>query len=74
MNVDITDHIGIRVGYTLLWLNNVIRPGDQIDRRVNIQAIGPSSGDTAPFSPGPPSFSDKNLWIQGVDLGLNIRF
>lgn len=74
MNVEITDHIGIRVGYTLLWLNHIVRPSDVIDRRVNIQAIGPSDGDTTPLSPGPPTFQDKSMWIQGIDLGLNIRF
>jgi hypothetical protein len=74
MNVDITDHIGFRVGYTLLWLNHVIRPSDAIDRRVNIQPIGPSDGDTTPLSPGAPSFLDRSLWIQSIDLGINIRF
>jgi len=74
MNIDLSDHIGFKFGYNFLLLNHILRPSDVIDRKLQIQPIGPSSGDTAPFGPAPPTFQDKSLWIQGIDLGLNIRF
>src|SRR5260370_37355575 len=35
-----TTWLRLQVGYTFMYLNKVIRPGDQIDRVVNIQPVG----------------------------------
>jgi hypothetical protein len=63
------------VGYTFLYWTDVLRPGNQIDRVLNVNQI-PN------FMPGPPSnqirpvvpFRDSNFWAQGINFGLEWRY
>jgi hypothetical protein len=62
----------VNVGYTLLILNNVVRPGDQIDTRLDPNQFPPPL-------PGPATypkfiFNDSDLWIQGVNIGVEACF
>src|SRR5262249_30067376 len=62
----------VNAGYTLLILSNVVRPGDQIDTRVNTNQFPPAV-------PGPTTFpkfvfNDSDVWIQGVNIGLEACF
>jgi hypothetical protein len=61
-------------GYSLLYWTNVVRPGDEVDRVVNVTQL-PSS--PVPFSgPARPAFSwnDTNFWAQGFNLGVEMRY
>jgi hypothetical protein len=60
----VAHHTRLFAGYDLLYLANVARPGDQLDRSVS---PGPSAG--AAFA-----FRDSDLWVQGVSLGLEFRY
>jgi hypothetical protein len=60
------------IGYDFLYWSNVVRPGDQIDRVVNVSQIG-----GAPLSgPGHParSVQETDFWAQGLSFGLQLRF
>jgi hypothetical protein len=61
------------VGYTFLYWNNVVRPGDQIDLNVNPDLMPPALG-----TPGlsAPAFvmNDDSFWAQGINLGLDWRW
>lgn len=75
----VTDHLKAFVGYNFLYWSNVIRPGDQIDRVVDVNRIPRflPAGVTAPpvFPPRPaPLFNDTDFWAQGVNLGLEYRW
>ncbi len=74
----ITDRINVFAGYTFLYANNVVRPGDQIDRGIN-----PSQGSTFTGIPAPEltgvarpafSFQQSEFWAQGVNMGVEYRF
>jgi hypothetical protein len=58
------------MGYTFIGLTNVVRPGDQIDLRL----------DPAQFPPGVPgtfpefAFHDSDLWVQGLNFGIECNF
>jgi Putative beta barrel porin-7 (BBP7) len=60
----------ISAGYTLIGLTNVVRPGDQIDTQL----------DPAQFPPGQPgtfpefAFKDSDLWVQGLNFGIECNF
>jgi hypothetical protein len=60
------------VGYTLLYVTNVARPGDQIDLRIDPNNLPPPTGTGNAL----PMFSSqqRDLWIQGVNVGLEARF
>lgn len=57
-------------GYTLIYWDRVVRPGEQIDRTVNPNLLAP---EVVPFS-GPLrpefSFKENSFWAQGMSFGL----
>lgn len=66
------------VGYSFLYVSSVARPGDQIDRVINptqAPAIGGIPGG-ALVGPARPALivHDTDLWLQGLNLALELRF
>ena len=65
------------LGGTFLYISNVARPGDQIDRVVNRTEL-PSSQSFSPLVGGPvrPAFnwSGTDFWATGVSFGIGLRF
>jgi Putative beta barrel porin-7 (BBP7) len=73
----VTRWLRASVGYTFLYINNVIRPGEQIDRVIDANQI-PNFGATFPPVSGPAHpvvlFNNSDFWAQGIDFGLEIRW
>jgi len=66
------------LGYTLLYTNNVARPGKHIDRGLN-PTQNPSFTGTTPtplVGPARPAltFRGADFWAQGFNMGLVFRF
>ncbi len=61
----------LNVGYTLLVVTNVLRPGDQIDLNLD-----PNQFPNATAAGTQPRFSyvDSDLWVQGVNFGIECNF
>ncbi len=57
---NITDNIRFFVGWTFLYINNVVRPGQQINYPVT------------PFLPGPLPLNHTEFWAQGLNVGLTL--
>lgn len=68
----ITPCLRATLGYSLLWLTDFVRPGDQIDRTVNPNLLPPA----LPSTPIRPIFTlrDSDFWVQGIRVGLEFRF
>lgn len=64
--------LAVDVGYSALYWNNVVRPGDQIDRVVNPTQRGGGTlvGDARPS----PFFQRTDLWFHTVSFGVTYRF
>lgn len=62
------------VGYNFLYWTNTLRPGDQIDRVVDISFV-PNFG-TAGFAANRPrpTMQQTDLWAQGVQFGVEWRW
>jgi Putative beta barrel porin-7 (BBP7) len=64
-------------GYDFLYWNQVVRPGNQIDRNINTTqstVLGTTGGVLqGPASPS-PLFNRTDFWAQGVNFGLEFRF
>ncbi len=80
LNVEyqVTDWITILLGYTFLFVNDVARPGDQIDRGIN-PTQNASFGGTPPtplVGPARPAFTHhgSDFWAQGLNVGVTVRF
>ncbi|HEX5271991.1 MAG TPA: BBP7 family outer membrane beta-barrel protein, partial [Gemmataceae bacterium] len=71
----VTDGLRLFVGYNLLYVSNVARPGDQIDRTVNITQI-PRLGGGPLVGPARPGFAfqGSDFYAQGLNLGVEFRW
>jgi hypothetical protein len=73
----VTDNVRAFVGYNFLYVSSVIRPGDQVDRVLDITQIPnfPVPG-VQPTALGRPTvlFKEADFWAQGINLGVEIRY
>jgi hypothetical protein len=67
---DLTRHIRLRGGYSLILWNNPVRPGDQIDAINLTQVSGAPTGVDRPVIPFRTSF----FWAQGVNAGAELHW
>ncbi len=73
----ITQHLRAFAGYDFLYLSNVLRPGDQIDRGINFSQTVQSAiaGNTTASGTRPAlPFTESDFWAQGINLGLEFRY
>ncbi len=82
LNLRATERLKFFVGYNFMYWNNVVRPGDQIDRTIN--RVNP--GDTSLFitslqSDAPavpnrpaPTLKTTDLLVQGINLGFELQY
>jgi hypothetical protein len=71
-----TPNLKVFMGYNVLYWSNVIRPGDQIDRVVNVSFV-PNPPIGAPFSTAMrpvPTFKQSDLWANGLQFGVELRW
>jgi hypothetical protein len=63
------------IGYDFMYWNQVVRPGNQIDRNINLSqnAFFGSGTLSGPASPT-PLFGRSDFWAQGMTFGLEWRF
>ena len=74
--VQLTTHMRATIGYSFLYLSNVLRPGDQIDRTLNATQIPTVVGNpTLVGTPRPlASFRETDFWANGFNAGLEFRY
>lgn len=73
----LTDRCRFTIGYSLMYLSSVVRPGDQIDTTLN-----PSQLPVAQGAPGAlvgparplPTFNHTDFWAQGISFGFQFFF
>jgi hypothetical protein len=64
LGYQISKNLTATVGYTFLYISDVVRAGDQIDRVVTFQTNN---------RPG-VLFKQSDSWAQGINLGFQIRY
>jgi hypothetical protein len=72
----VTPTLRAYVGYNFLYWTNVIRPGDQIDRVIDLSFV-PNSPTNVPASGllrPQPTFHQSDLVVQGVQFGMELRW
>ena len=78
----LTSWASVFVGYTFLYANRVVRPGDQVDRVINTTQ---SVTFQSPQTPPPPltlqgearpavRFRESDFWVQGLGAGVSFSF
>lgn len=76
LGITVSRDLGCRLratmGYTLIYWGKVMRPGEQVDLNINPTQIPPG---TLAGSPEPRfSFASNDLWVHGLNAGLEYRF
>jgi hypothetical protein len=69
---DLSDQARFFAGYSLVYLNKVVRPGDQIDGTVNT-ALAPGGSATGPDRPA-ALLRTTDFWAQGLTLGFEYSY
>jgi hypothetical protein len=74
---DLTSWASVFLGYTFLYVNDVVRPANQLDRRINptgsVLLNGPGTtlqGVAAPAF----RFRSSDFWAQGLTVGVAFRY
>ncbi len=70
-----SERIKLTAGYDFLYWSNVIRPGDQIDRVLDVNRI-PNFRTATPINDVRPAplFNTTDFWAQGINLGAEYRW
>jgi hypothetical protein len=73
VHYNVTESVSVSLGYSALYWNKVLCPGDQMDGHVNVTELpfhGPPTGPAAPA----PQFVHTDAFAQGVNTGVEFRF
>jgi hypothetical protein len=72
----LTPWANVFAGYTFLYASSVARPGEQIDRVINpTQAVAINGPDDFSGAHRPaPIVDSTDFWIQGLNVGLELRY
>lgn len=73
----LADGLRVFAGYDFLYLSNVLRPGNQIDRGVNFSQTVQSviAGNAAAAGTRPAAtLVGSEFWAQGLHVGLELRY
>ncbi len=73
---DVTPHMRVFAGYNFLYMSDVVRPGDQIDRRVNTNQFPSVFRGTTLAQPALPAplLKTTDFWAQGLTAGMEFRY
>jgi hypothetical protein len=72
LGYDITPRLRATVGYTFFYWTDTVRPGDQIDPNLNLSQLAPGGLVGIPRPQYNPVID--NVWVQGLNVGLDFRF
>jgi len=73
LGYNLTSRAKFMMGYTFMYLGDLVRPGDIVDTTVNGNLLDP----TLPFAgPERPEFAwnDSEMWLMGLSLGVELNF
>jgi hypothetical protein len=71
LGYQVTRGVFVHVGYSFIYLSNVWRAGDQIDRGIDTTQI---TGAVSTIGRPAPLFASTGTFVQGVNLGLTFRY
>ena len=74
LNWQLRSNISLSMGYSLLYLTKVARADNQIDFTVNPGLIPGATPDSDPLRPAFQVHRRSDMWIQTLNLGLEVTF
>ena len=77
LGYQITPCLRAFLGYDMMYLNEVVRPANQIDRNINLTQsaiLGATKGVLKGAALPAPHFQRTSFWAQDVSFGFELRF
>jgi hypothetical protein len=76
LGYQVNDNIRVFAGYNFLYWTGVMRPGDQIDRNLDVTRIPNFPVAATPLSTVHPAvpFKSTDFWAQGINIGIEFRY
>ncbi|MBV9122494.1 MAG: BBP7 family outer membrane beta-barrel protein [Planctomycetes bacterium] len=74
VSYQVTPHLRVFAGYTFLYWGHVLRAGNQVDLSVNPNLLPPVATPVTGALRPSPNLSNTNVWVQGIDLGMEFLF
>ncbi len=76
LGYQVMKHVRLTLGYSFLYWNGIIRPGQQPDFMVDVSQNPNLAGPAAPTGQRRPMplFRETDLWVQGINIGAEIRY
>jgi hypothetical protein len=76
VGVKIKPCLRLLAGYSFLYWNSVVRPGNQIDRVVNPALVPTDISFGTLTGPARPTFQfhEENFWVHTLTVGLDFRY
>ncbi len=74
LGYQMTKRVRVTAGYSLIYMGNVVRPGDQVSLDVNPNLLAP---EITPFTGAlrPQfQFAETDYWVQGLSFGAEFRW
>lgn len=69
----VTDYLLVQVGYSFLYWGDVVRASDQIDFTIDRTQLPPNPSPSSGARPQ-RTFAESDLWLQGINLGVQLRY
>jgi hypothetical protein len=70
-----TPHLRFQVGYNVLYISDVIRPGSQITSTINPAAVPvDQTFGAVPVTRTSPQFLRTDFWAEGITFGFDFRY
>lgn len=70
---EVRPNLNVRVGYSFLLLNGIVRTADQIDVTINPNLLPPAVPGAEPRRPA-FGWNRSDMWIQSINLGVSWTF
>jgi hypothetical protein len=74
LTVDVAPNLKVLFGYGFMYMTNVARPAENLDRNVNIQPLGAPTQIGPPLPLRPTSIAETNLWSNAFSFGVQLVF
>jgi len=76
LGYQLCQRLGVFVSGNFLYVSDVVRPGDQIDRTVNVTQVPTSFAFGLPGGPARPApeFNHTGFWAAGINFGMKFSY
>jgi hypothetical protein len=76
LGYQLTQRLRAYIGYDFLYWSSVVRPGEQIDRVIDVTQVPNFPVGAMPVGQNRPAvlFKTSDFWTQGINFGLEFRY